>query len=144
MAAVDLLQMPPVPDTTFVQGDFTDPAVQELLLEALGGPADLVVSDVSPNRSGHRSHDSARLVALVEDALILSRRCLRPGGTLVAKLLQGEDQPALLRALRTFCAPVKLHKPPSSRKQSAEVFVVASGFDHDRFDGSAWLADGLE
>ena len=99
----------------------------------LGGPAYLVLSDVSPERSGHRSLDHDRLVGLVVEALRLARRCLRPEGSFIAKTLQGESHQALLRALRTFSKP-SVHKPAASRKESTEVSVLAAKFDPLRLD----------
>jgi 23S rRNA (uridine2552-2'-O)-methyltransferase len=99
---------------------------------------------MSPNRSGHRSLDHYRLVGLVVEALRLARRCLRPEGSFIAKTLQGESHQALLRALRTFSKP-SVHKPAASRKESAEVYVLAAKFDPLRFDehGAAALREVL-
>ena len=99
---------------------------------------------MSPNRSGHRSLDHHRLIGLIVHALQLARRCLRPDGSFLAKTLHGESHMALVRALRTF-STASVHKPAASRKESAEVFVLASKFDPLRFDaqGAAALRELL-
>lgn len=125
----DLLPMEPVPGSIFVQGDFTEPRVQKQLLDAMEGrQADLIASDMSPNRSGQKSLDQARIVSLVELAVHVAQRCLRPSGSLVAKLLQGADQQAFANELKGSFATVQVVKPKASRKGSAELFVVARGF----------------
>merc|ERR1711871_1471418 len=117
VVAVDLLPCEPVVGASFVQGDFTDAAVQVQLLEALGGmPADLLLSDVSPNRSGHRSLDEARLVSYVEQSLTLAHRCLRPGGNMLCKLLQGAELQQLMARTKLCFDTGALIKPPASRQ----------------------------
>ena len=133
VVACDLLPMEPVEGSVFVLGDFTEPATQQRLLDAMRGRlADLIASDMSPNRSGHSSLDQARIGALVEAAVGVAQRALRPNGSLCAKLLQGEEQRLLAHKLKASFATVQVVKPPASRKGSAEVFLVARGFRPSR------------
>ena len=145
--AIDCLPMEPVESCHFIQGDFSCPEMQQALLHEIqaldSAGADLILSDISPNRSGHKFLDEARLTGLIEDMLLMARRCLKPGGALVAKTLQGADAPKLVKALRTFFEP-SLFKPPASRSESAEVYLVAKRFDPVRFDKSKWLREGLD
>lgn len=136
--------MEPVPGSRFLLGDCTCVETQRAMLRDIGDQRlDLVLSDISPNRSGIKGHDHARIISIFEEMLLLSRQCLRPGGSLVAKLLHGGELQKLMVALREFSEP-SLHKPPASRKESAEVYVVARNFDPIRFDKSAWLSNGLD
>ena len=132
VVAVDVLPMESMDgEVTFVQGDFTEDAVQEQLLEAIGnhGKADLILSDLSPNRSGQRSLDEARMIDYAEHSINLAHRCLRPGGHWLTKLLQGSELAPLLKRVKPlFKAGGELIKPPASRKESAEVYLLARGF----------------
>jgi 23S rRNA (uridine2552-2'-O)-methyltransferase len=128
VVAVDMLPMEPLEGVHFELGDFTDASVQARLLEAIDGRVDLVASDMSPNRSGHKSLDEARASGLVEQALALSRRALRRGGSLVAKLLQGADAHELTRKMSGAFGNVQLVRPKACRRESAEIFVVARGY----------------
>ena len=126
--AVDLLPLEPIQGARILQGDFTDPAMPARLLAELGGGVDLVLSDMAPNTTGHASTDHIRIVALAEMALDLAVQILEPGGAFVAKVFQGgSEKPILDRLKRTFSS-VRHAKPPSSRKESSELYVVASGF----------------
>ena len=136
--ACDLLPMEPIDGATFVRGDFTEKATRRELADALGGKrADLLVSDLSPNRSGHKSLDSARAAELMEHALLVATEHLRPGGDFVAKLLRGEDEADLMALLRRACATVRQVKPKASRSESREVYVVGREWrgDADLFGG---------
>ena len=145
--AMDCLHMEPVDTCRFLQGDFSCPEMQQALLrEVLAhdtAGADLILSDISPNRSGHKILDEARLPAIIEQMLLIARQCLKPGGALVAKVIQGADAPKLVRAVRAFSEP-SLFKPPASRSDSAEVYLVAKQFHPKRFDSSRWLREGLD
>ena len=103
-------------------------AVQQRLLEALGGRADLILSDVSPNRSGHHSLDEARLVEYVDQSLEIAHKCLRPGGDFLCKLLQGAEMKPLISRTKSSFATGALIKPPASRQKSAEIYLCARGF----------------
>jgi 23S rRNA (uridine2552-2'-O)-methyltransferase len=126
--AVDVLEMVPVPGVEFLHLDFLSPRAPEKIRAALDGPADVVLSDMAPNTTGHRQTDHLRIMALVEAAADFSRAVLRPGGAFLAKVLRGGTERALLEALKRDFATVKHVKPPASRADSAELYVLASGF----------------
>ena len=141
--AVDLLPMEPVHGAKFVQGDFTANETKAELRQLLGGePVDLLLTDLSPNRTGIHSLDHARQVDMIEQALLLARRHLRPGGTFLTKVIDGEDRQRLTRAVRQF-GSASTHKPPASRKESRELYLCVKGFDHERLDASTWRLEGL-
>lgn len=128
VVASDILPMDPVPGVTFVQGDFHEPGVLEAVLAALEeGPADLVMSDMAPNISGVDAVDQPAAMALTELAHDLAVRVLKPGGTLVTKMFQGEGSDAFTRALKADFERVRIRKPDASRDRSREVYVVATG-----------------
>jgi 23S rRNA (uridine2552-2'-O)-methyltransferase len=126
--ALDLLKMEPVPGVTFLQMDFMDDDAPEALVAALGGGADVVLTDMAPNTTGHRATDHLRIMALAEAAYEFASQVLRPGGSFVAKVFQGGTEQELLKRLKADFATVKHIKPPASRKDSAEQYVVATGF----------------
>lgn len=126
--AVDLQPVEPIEDVLVIQGDMTDPEVQEKVIEAGGGGVDVVLSDAAPNVSGIRLRDHAFSIALVYAALAIARRALKPGGTLVAKVFEGEDFPQLLVDLRNEFQRVKPFYPDATRREGYEVFVVCHGF----------------
>jgi 23S rRNA (uridine2552-2'-O)-methyltransferase len=128
VVALDLLPMDPVPGATVLQGDFEDPAAESAVRAALDGPADLVLSDMAPNTTGHAATDHLRIIGLAELAFDFARRVLAPGGGLVAKVFQGGSERGLLAALKRDFATVRHVKPPASRKDSSELYVVATGF----------------
>ncbi len=128
VVGIDLLPMDPVPGATLLQGDFQDAAAERAVLEALDGPADLVLSDIAPNTTGHGATDHLRIMALAELALDFAFKVLAPGGAFVAKVFQGGSERALLEAMKRRFAAVRHAKPPASRKDSAELYVVATGF----------------
>lgn len=128
VVAVDLLPMDPVPGAVVFQGDFTDEAVQARLLAELGGKADLVLSDMAPNTTGHTATDHLRIVALAEEALEFALDVLGEGGGFVAKVFQGGAERAMLERLKRHFGSVRHAKPPASRKESSELYVVAMGF----------------
>ena len=126
--ALDLLPIDPIHGASIRQGDFIDPDMPEQLLAELGGTADLVLSDMAPNTTGHASTDHIRIVALAEMALDFAIRILSPGGAFVAKVFQGGSEKQILDVLKRNFATVRHAKPPSSRKESSELYVVAKGF----------------
>jgi 23S rRNA (uridine2552-2'-O)-methyltransferase len=128
VVALDLLAMDPLPGATVLQGDFQDPAAEQAVLAALDGPADLVLSDMAPNTTGHGATDHLRIIGLAELALDFAIKVLAPGGGFVAKVFQGGSEKALLDALKRNFASVRHAKPPASRKDSSELYVVAMGF----------------
>lgn len=129
---VDLLPVDPLAGATILEGDFTDPAVQDRLIVELGGKADLVLSDMAPNTTGHAATDHIRIVALAEAALDFAADALAEGGAFVAKVFQGGAEKAMLNRLKRHFASVRHAKPPASRKESSELYVVASGFRLNR------------
>jgi 23S rRNA (uridine2552-2'-O)-methyltransferase len=128
VVAVDLLGMDPVPGAEALEGDFTDAAVQDRLIAMLSGKADLVLSDMAPNTTGHTATDHLRIVALAEEALEFAVEALADGGGFVAKVFQGGAERAMLGRLKRHFATVRHAKPPASRKESSELYVVAMGF----------------
>jgi 23S rRNA (uridine2552-2'-O)-methyltransferase len=126
--ALDLLPIDPINGATILLGDFTDPQMPERLTTELGGNADLVLSDMAPNTTGHASTDHIRIIALAEMALEFAIRVLSPNGAFVAKVFQGGSEKQVLDVLKQNFATVRHAKPPSSRKESSELYVVATGF----------------
>jgi len=131
VVGLDLLAIDPPKGTVFLQGDFQDPDMPERLRALLGGPADLVLSDMAPNTTGHTATDHIRIVALAEMALHFAMQVLAPGGGFVGKVLQGGSERALLEPMKRAFATVRHAKPPASRKDSSELYVLATGFRGD-------------
>lgn len=126
IVAVDILPMDSLPDVEFIQGDFQDEAVLEQILAAAGDRAvDLVMSDIAPNITGTRVVDQPRSMYLVELALDLARRVLKPGGSFVCKVFQGEGIDEFVIDTRSSFERVKVMKPKASRAGSREVYLVA-------------------
>ena len=128
IVGIDLLPMDPIEGVAFLQMDFMDEAAPDRLKEALGSPADLVLSDMAANTVGHPQTDHLRTMALVEAGLEFAREVLRPGGAYVAKVLAGGADNDLVAELKRNFTSVKHAKPPASRKDSSEWYVVAQGF----------------
>jgi 23S rRNA (uridine2552-2'-O)-methyltransferase len=128
VVGIDLLPTDPLDGVTILQMDFADEAAPEALKEALGGPADLVLSDMAANTVGHTQTDHLRTMALVEAGLDFATDILRPGGAYLAKVLAGGADHDLVAELKKRFTTVKHAKPPASRKDSSEWYVVAQGF----------------
>ena len=128
VVAADVLEMEPIVGVTFFQADLTDPDVPVMLIQALGGPADVVLTDMAAPTTGHRATDHIRTIALAEIALEVALGSLKPGGTFVGKVFQGGSSGALLARLKKAFREVKHVKPPASRSESVELYVVATGF----------------
>jgi len=129
VVAIDLLPMDEVPGVVFFQMDFMDDAAPETLIDAMGGAgADLVISDMAPNTTGHRNTDHLKIMALVEAAYEFAREVLKPNGVFLAKVRQGGAENDLLVQMKKDFTVVKHIKPPASRKESSETYVVATGF----------------
>ncbi|MYF86741.1 MAG: RlmE family RNA methyltransferase [Rhodospirillaceae bacterium] len=127
--ALDRLEIDPVPGAEILLGDFQDAATLARLEQTLGGArADLVLSDLSPSTTGHRATDHLRIVALAEDALAFAEGVLKPGGAFVAKVFRGGADADLLKRVRARFETVRHVKPPASRADSAETYLVAQGF----------------
>lgn len=128
VVAIDLLPMDPVPGAIVLQGDFSEDGADTRLIEALGRRADLVLSDMAPNTTGHAATDHLRIMALAEQALAFALAILNPGGGFIAKVFQGGSERAMLEPLKRHFTQVRHAKPPASRKESSELYVVATGF----------------
>lgn len=124
---IDLLEVEAMAGLTFIQGDFLAEGMDERLIEMLGGKADLVLSDMAANTVGHPQTDHFRTMALVEAAAHFATQVLKPGGTFVAKVLGGGAEGALVAELKRKFETVRHAKPPASRKESSETFLVATG-----------------
>ncbi len=128
IVAIDLLEMDPVTGVTFAQMDFLDPKAPEQLLAMLDGQADVVLSDMAANATGHKKTDHLKIVALVELAAEFARQVLAPGGSFIAKVIQGGTEGSLLADLKRDYSTVRHLKPAASRADSAELYLVATGF----------------
>src|SRR4051794_28986780 len=128
IVGIDLLPTEPIEGATLLTGDFRDPDLAGHIREALGGPADLVLSDMAAPATGHAATDHLRVVALAEGAFAFAESVLKPGGAFVAKVFQGGAEGELLAALKRAFAEVRHAKPAASRAESAETYVVAKGF----------------
>jgi 23S rRNA (uridine2552-2'-O)-methyltransferase len=128
VVGIDFLPVDPLEGVTLLQMDFTDEEAETKLKEALGGPADLILSDMAANTVGHPQTDHLRTMGLVELGLEFAKDVLKPGGAYVAKVLAGGTDNQLLAELKRHFATVKHAKPPASRKDSSEWYVVAQGF----------------
>jgi len=128
--ALDILDMKPVAGVEFLQLDFLDPSAPARLEAMLGRgeKAHVVLSDMAANATGHRQTDHFRIMALAEAAADFARQVLAPGGAFVCKVLQGGTEAALLAELKREFASVKHVKPPASRSDSAELYLLAQGF----------------
>jgi 23S rRNA (uridine2552-2'-O)-methyltransferase len=127
--ATDILPMDGLKNVDFIQGDFTEDAIVQQLLDWLGGGRfDLIVSDIAPNITGISSADQASSIYFLELALDTVRKTLKPGATFAAKMFQGSGSDQYLKELRTHFEKVLIRKPAASRKESREVYVVAKGF----------------
>ncbi len=128
VVGIDLLPTDPIEGVTIFEMDFMADAAPTLLLEALGGPPDLVLSDMAANTTGHKGTDHLRTMGLVETAAHFAIEHLAPGGAFVAKVLAGGTDTELLGLLKKHFSAVKHAKPPASRKDSSEWYVIAQGF----------------
>ena len=128
VVGIDFLRTDPIEGVTILQMDFMDENAPEKLKEALDGPADLILSDMAANTVGHQQTDHLRTMGLVEAGLDFAREVLRPGGAYVAKVLAGGADNQLVAELKRSFATVKHAKPPASRKDSSEWYVIAQGF----------------
>ena len=128
VVGIDLNPTDALAGAVLVAGDFRDAAAAVRLRELLGGPADLVLSDMAAPTTGHAATDHLRIIALAEEAFALAATILKPGGAFVAKVFQGGTEGELLAALKRGFAEVRHAKPAASRAESAETYVVAKGY----------------
>jgi len=131
VVAIDLLEMPELPGVMFAQMDFLDDRAPEKLRAMIGGGADVVMSDMAANTTGHRKTDQLRIIGLVESAAAFACDILNPGGTFLAKVFQSGAEADLLAQLKRDFATVKHVKPAASRQDSSERYVLALGFRGD-------------
>ena len=117
-----------IPGVEFLELDFLEPEAPEKLKSLLGGPADVVLSDMAANATGHRKTDHLKIMALAEAAADFAREVLAPGGAFLCKVLQGGTEASLLVLLKRDFANVKHVKPAASRADSAELYLLATGF----------------
>jgi 23S rRNA (uridine2552-2'-O)-methyltransferase len=128
VVALDILDMKPVPGVEFIKLDFLDETAPARLRAMLGGKADVVLSDMAANTTGHRKTDHLRIMALADAAAYFAREVLAGGGNFLCKVLQGGTESELLSELKRDFASVKHVKPPASRTDSAELYLLARGF----------------
>lgn len=128
VVGIDLLPIDPMPGVEFIQLDFLDESAPGKLIDMLGGPADVVMSDMAANTTGHKKTDHLRIIGLAEAAIYFAREILAPGGVFVAKVFQGGTENQLLADLKRDFAVVRHVKPAASRANSAELYVLATGF----------------
>jgi 23S rRNA (uridine2552-2'-O)-methyltransferase len=128
VVAIDVLDMEPIPGVDFLHLDFLDARAPEKLKDVLGGPADVVLSDMAANATGHRQTDHLKIMALVEAAAEFACEVLKPGGAFLCKVIQGGTEAALLAGLKRNFSSVKHIKPAASRSDSAELYLLATGF----------------
>lgn len=129
VVALDRLEIDPIPGAIILLGDFLDPVIVETLARMVGEQTvDLVLSDLSPATTGHKATDHLRIVALAEDALDFAGRVLKPGGAFVAKVFRGGADGDMLKRVRERFETVRHIKPPASRPDSAETYLIAQGF----------------
>lgn len=126
--AIDLNPMEPLKDVHFICGDFTDPTVLKALKEALGGPVNVVLSDMAASSTGHTQTDHLRIMALAEEAYLFAQEVLEVDGSLVIKVLRGGAEKEILTLMKKHFKKVTHFKPPASRSDSAEMYVIAIGF----------------
>ena len=132
VVAIDVLPMDAVAGVDFAQLDFLSADAPKKLQALLGGPADVVLSDMAANATGHAKTDHLKIMGLVEAAADFAREVLAPGGTFLAKVLQGGTEAALLTALKRDFKSVKHVKPAASRSDSAELYLLATGYRPSR------------
>jgi len=136
VVGVDILEMEPVADAVTFQADFLDPAAPERLKAELGGPADVVLSDMAAPTVGHQQTDHLRIMGLAEVAYDFAEEVLAPGGSFICKLFQGGAERELLDRLKRDFTVVRHAKPEASRADSSETYVVATGFRGRRAPGT--------
>jgi len=132
VVAIDLLEMAEIPGVSFAQMDFLDADAPERLRAMIGGGADVVMSDMAANTTGHRKTDQLRIVGLVEEAVAFATEVLNPGGAFIAKVFQSGADATLLAQLKRDFATVKHVKPAASRQDSSERYILATGFRGSR------------
>lgn len=128
IVAIDILEMEPMPGVEIFHADLTDPEIPAQLKQALRGAADVVLSDMAASTTGHRATDHLRTIALLEAAIDLAEDVLKPGGIFIGKAFQGGATGDLLARIKKSFRDVKHVKPPASRAESVELYLIAQGF----------------
>lgn len=128
IVAIDILEMEPMPGVEIFHADLTDPEIPAQLKHALRGAADVVLSDMAASTTGHRATDHLRTIALLEAAIDLAEDVLKPGGIFIGKAFQGGATGDLLARIKKSFRDVKHVKPPASRAESVELYLIAQGF----------------
>jgi 23S rRNA (uridine2552-2'-O)-methyltransferase len=128
VVAIDILEMTPIAGVEFLHLDFLDPSAPARLTAALAGGADVVLSDMAANATGHKKTDQLKIMALVEAGAEFAREVLRPGGSFLTKVLQGGTESTLLAELKRDFATLRHVKPHASRADSSELYLLATGF----------------
>ena len=128
VVGIDVVETAALPGAALLSADIRDPGTPAALIAELGGLADIVLSDMAPPATGHAATDHLRIVALAEDAFTVASQILKPGGAFVVKVFQGGAEGTLLAALKHDFVELRHAKPPASRSESAETYVVATGF----------------
>ena len=128
VVAIDLLEMPEIKDVVFMQGDFCNPQNHEKLISIIGGKVDLILSDMAPNTTGHKTTDHLRIMDLCERVFEFAKIAIKTNGALVIKIFQGGAELSVLSEIKKHFASVKHYKPLSSRKNSSEIYLVAQGY----------------
>lgn len=128
IVAIDILEMEPLEGVLIFHADLTEPEIPAQLKAALGGPADVILSDMAASTTGHRATDHIRTTALLEAGIDLAEDVLRPGGVFIGKAFQGGATGDLLARIKKLFSDVKHVKPPASRAESVELYLVAQGF----------------
>lgn len=126
--AIDLLEMPEIKDVIFFQGDFCELENQHKIISLLNGKADLVMSDMAPNTTGHKTTDHLRIMDLCERVFSFASLALKTGGAIIIKIFQGGAEGHILTEIKKNFTSVKHYKPASSRKDSSEIYLVATGY----------------
>jgi 23S rRNA (uridine2552-2'-O)-methyltransferase len=143
VVGADILDWGDVAGALCLTLDFMDPAAPDIIRRHCGGPVDVVLSDMAAPTTGHRQTDHLRVMALAEAAWEFAEETLAPGGAFVCKVFQGGTEDTLLKRIKATCATVRHAKPPASRKDSAEVYLVAQGFRGPPAAGANGGHDGL-
>ena len=144
VVGIDLLEIEPMAGVEFVTLDFLAPEAPGLLTDLLGGPADIVLSDMAANTTGHKKTDHLRIIGLAETAAEFAREILAPGGAYLAKVFQGGAEGGLLADLKRDFAVVRHVKPAASRADSSELYVLATGYRGQHVEPASIEADGPE
>ncbi|HET9843951.1 MAG TPA: RlmE family RNA methyltransferase, partial [Gammaproteobacteria bacterium] len=129
--ALDLLEMTPIPNVQFIQGDFTDPKIVDTLIQAMGveTKVDWILSDLAPNLTGLIDVDQPKIIHLLESVFNFSNQYLKPQGGLLVKAFQGEGIDTYVKSLKQRFSQVLVRKPDSSRAESREIYVLARGYN---------------